>query len=399
MNRTPISNLLLTGEADADGNRIKKIGGSRFDIRDYGALGGGANDTAAIQDAVDAIPNSGGLLYVPAGTYKYSGETMTLDKKVTIVGDGGMEQFTDDAAISTIEFDSATDPLFDVKTSGCSFRDIHLKNTSGTIPTDGSAILVSGHGGILDASRVHCSGLTISKFYKGIDVESGSCHVFDNVFILDPVLYCMRLANLATPDGGDHSLSNCFFYHGDLAREADAALRIESGGGIKIVNLKVNAQIGALINGIELAVPDNVQTVDLLVANCSIENYTGAGIKGTTGATNSKWGNLLFTALQFAPSVSGSEYAIHLSPTTAGDFTGVCIANCYAITGTSSNPMVFLQNCHNISFVGCGGAGFNDLLSLGTGNTFARSAIVPPGGTTGQSLKKASNNNFDVVWG
>lgn len=48
----------------------RKRGSVRIDVRDHGAKGDGlSDDTAAIQAAIDALPNDGGTVYVPAGAY------------------------------------------------------------------------------------------------------------------------------------------------------------------------------------------------------------------------------------------------------------------------------------------------------------------------------------------
>lgn len=56
-------------------------------VLDFGAVGDGvADDTAELQAAIDATP-SGGVLYVPAGTYKLTAALAIADA-ITIVGDG-----------------------------------------------------------------------------------------------------------------------------------------------------------------------------------------------------------------------------------------------------------------------------------------------------------------------
>ncbi|MFC3267547.1 right-handed parallel beta-helix repeat-containing protein [Vulcaniibacterium thermophilum] len=45
-------------------------GSTRLNVRNYGAVGNGStNDTAAIQRAINALPSTGGTVYIPAGTY------------------------------------------------------------------------------------------------------------------------------------------------------------------------------------------------------------------------------------------------------------------------------------------------------------------------------------------
>lgn len=58
-------------------------------VRDYGAVGDGVvNDTAAIQRAEDAVAaQGGGVVWVPAGTYKAAG--IRLDSNVEITGEPG----------------------------------------------------------------------------------------------------------------------------------------------------------------------------------------------------------------------------------------------------------------------------------------------------------------------
>lgn len=95
--------LVFSGLADDtayvayDGSRYKSFrsapllgSGSEVNVKRYGATGLGlASDAAAIQAAFDAIPESGGTVYFPAGTYLV-GATLNLpsDRPWKIRGDG-----------------------------------------------------------------------------------------------------------------------------------------------------------------------------------------------------------------------------------------------------------------------------------------------------------------------
>lgn len=60
----------------------------RFNVKDYGAKGDGtADDTAAVQAAVNAAAAVNGLAYLPSGLYNISA-TITLPTAVALVGDG-----------------------------------------------------------------------------------------------------------------------------------------------------------------------------------------------------------------------------------------------------------------------------------------------------------------------
>lgn len=409
MNKTPINLGLAQSDLDLAGFHILNCpdiagtsGGYPFSVKNYGATGNGiTDDTAAIQAALAAIPSTGGVLYFPAGQYLYSGSTLSLNKKVTVMGDGGASGFIDVpgasvTSLSTILFGSETVTLFDVKVKGCAFKDIHACNTSAVDPSSGAGILVSGSGDSSDGNRTYYDGITVSGFYIGIDVQAGSYQQFNNCLIMSPVLYGIKLRNILNPDGGDHSISNCWIDQRDASRASATAIRIESGGGIKIINTKING-VPSWVNGIDLAVADNIVTSDLLVSNCSIESYTGSGIKGTTGATNSKWGNILITGNQFL-GVGGAAYGINMSATTAADFYGLVINGNYGRIGSSSNPFIGVANASDVVLTGNGQSGFSSLVTFGSGVVFARSQAVPSGGTTGQSLKKLSNADYDVGW-
>jgi len=62
--------LLPVGQAHAYVPPSRARGSTRLSVRNYGARGDGrTNDTAAIQRAINALPSTGGTVYIPAGTY------------------------------------------------------------------------------------------------------------------------------------------------------------------------------------------------------------------------------------------------------------------------------------------------------------------------------------------
>ena len=82
---------ILTGTADTD----KVVNSMYVNVLGYGADLTGVNDsTTAIQDAIDyaaSLPN-GGIVYLPAGTYKIT-NTLRLKSKVSMLGDGMIATF------------------------------------------------------------------------------------------------------------------------------------------------------------------------------------------------------------------------------------------------------------------------------------------------------------------
>src|SRR5574343_221491 len=56
-----------------------------YNVTAYGATGDGTtDDTAAIQDALDAVPVGGGIVHFPAGIYLVPSGGLTCDAPVTI---------------------------------------------------------------------------------------------------------------------------------------------------------------------------------------------------------------------------------------------------------------------------------------------------------------------------
>lgn len=96
-------------------------------VKDFGAVGDGvADDTAAIQAALDSVAPTGGVVFVPQGTYKTTA-TLKFDSNTTICGIG---------ANSRIKGASIAAPLFQSKGgSGARkyqlvIRDLGIDNTT-----------------------------------------------------------------------------------------------------------------------------------------------------------------------------------------------------------------------------------------------------------------------------
>lgn len=65
-----------------------KVGRLRIDVKDHGAVGDGvADDSTPFANALAAFGASGGILYIPAGTYRVSQQVLP-DKPIRIVGAG-----------------------------------------------------------------------------------------------------------------------------------------------------------------------------------------------------------------------------------------------------------------------------------------------------------------------
>src|SRR5690606_26642891 len=82
---------LVTGSSDtraALAARYVTQGSIVLNVRDFGAVGGGVtNDNGAFQAAINAAEDKGGgIVYVPAGSYRVTG--LTLPSKTILQGSG-----------------------------------------------------------------------------------------------------------------------------------------------------------------------------------------------------------------------------------------------------------------------------------------------------------------------
>lgn len=103
---TPIAGELLAGPAGsflaAGAGAVPRSylerGCEHLSVKDFGAAGDGvADETAALQAALAALPAAGGRLYLPAGRYRVSAP-LVLDKPGVVFGDGPASVLATDAA-------------------------------------------------------------------------------------------------------------------------------------------------------------------------------------------------------------------------------------------------------------------------------------------------------------
>ncbi len=99
----------------------------------FGAVGdGSADDTAAIQAAIDSLGANGGLVFLPAGAYKVTGELLVSTNRVHIVGAGIWATriiFAPTANDTCLKFEHATPTLGSTQ---CSVRNLSFYSTDST---------------------------------------------------------------------------------------------------------------------------------------------------------------------------------------------------------------------------------------------------------------------------
>lgn len=301
-------------QASADARYLK----STTDVQRVPApTGNETTDSAAIQAAHDALPSYGGEIVLAAGAYGLSGVTFT--KPVTLTGKGmgdpyaGRQGSSDTnhrnaRGITSLLVSSATIDALTV-VNGCTLRDFTMVNTA-TTPTAGSGIKVAT-GNSLRFQRVAVLG-----FYDNVSfVIQGEYWTMEDCFMYEPVRYGLWLRNTQNGDAGDGVVQGCSFVC--INRLASAAIRYESGGGLKITGLKVNGRnpTGAFTTGVDLALADGVATADLLITTSSFENISGYAVRlgRVSGGTNGTMSGFLISDNEIGYQVGSSGGGISLS--------------------------------------------------------------------------------------
>lgn len=321
-----------------------------INVMNYGAIGDGSvDDTTAIAASIAAIPSTGGVLYFPPGTYKVSGSGFTLAYPTRVVG-CGMGNF-DGAAITQINFTTSNAALFTVTADYAKFENISLENTYAGTPTSGSAGIKTA-GSYLE-QKVDYDSVSIYGFYINFDIEVGAQWTANDVFSINPVKYGMKIQNTVNNDAGDWSIVNSNFNTIDY--NADAAIRIESSGGGKITNLKINMSppggSGVFGYGIDIDNSSaNAATMILHVQDTSIENFSKDGIHVNIGTYF--WHHLYFIGVGIGvPTGNSGYYAIRLVSDSTTNLKNVIINGC-VFYGKTTDYAISLTKVDNANITG-----------------------------------------------
>ena len=323
-------------------------------VKDSGAIGDGTiDDTAAITAAIASIPAIGGVLYFPPGVYKTSGG-FTLAYPITVLG-CGMGNFGLTDAVTQINCTSRTAVLFNVTANAARFKDIALRNInpSTTAPTAGAGIKTAGS---YIEQKVDYESVSVYGFYINIDVQVGGQWTANNIFIMSPVLYGIKIQNTVNADAGDWSIENSNF-NTDLYN-ASAAIRIESSGGGKINNVKINtnpphgdASTFQFGDGIDLTCASS--TIILHVSNVSIENCSTNYIN--VNITAGSYRHLYFDNIGIGIAGGTSGYGICLNSYQLGKLENIVISGCNFYGGVGK-AAIYMNNVNNVfvsgSFIG-----------------------------------------------
>lgn len=349
------NNVVTAGTMDA----LQDGGGSGGSDLSWIVVAGTTDaDVAAAVAALNAT-TAGGVVYFPPGVWTNLPGGYVFTKPVTVLGCGcaASSLSTAPAAITAIQCDSPTANLFEFDADPWQVQNIHLVNTSGTAPTAGCGVY-SPHG---NGHRLE--NVTTLGFFNNWQVDNASEWFWTNSVTRGPVNYAAYVRNVALPDGGDQGIVNCQFIAD--AYNAAAGLRFESGGGMRITNCKFNYRTsGKFVNAIDIEMNGN--TVDFFISNCSIENFTGSGIKAR--APSGQLNDIIVNGVQFG-NYGSASIPLDFQPTSTGQFSRLMITGCEFIAPTSSVSAIALANIDNVTIGPCLLLNHPQLVTVGSGVT------------------------------
>jgi parallel beta-helix repeat protein len=156
-------------------------------VTDYGAHGNGvADDTTAVQNAINGLPTTGGVVYFPAGTYKLTAP-IALFSNVVLAGAGASSILAVSGNVNGITVQgTAGTPLTTIR-----LQDLTIQKTSGAITTNVaitatwvndlsiSRVLIANNGGVW-GSGFQCTNCNRSRLLDGRITGTGSTAILLN---------------------------------------------------------------------------------------------------------------------------------------------------------------------------------------------------------------------------
>lgn len=324
-----------------------KQNGFMVNVVDYGADSTGHTDcTTAIQNALDAVPIKGAIVFFPAGKYKTVGG-LTINYNTTILGANGnfSVDFTGtphfDTVGSVILCTSATNNLFTVNSSGCQFQNIALINTSITTPSAGASIYLDNAGTL----KIH--DCTIDGFWNNIDLINGLYWNISASSFVNPVNYNLYIHSPSYPDWGCNSLTTSYFQASALTV---ANIRYESSGALKISDCYFGGVAGHYPSAhIDAEIKGGTQ--QLQIDNCAFEAFYDYGIHvytygSASYAVVSITNNWLCSYHKVTGNyikIKGNIQGVVISNNTLGDYS---FGNIYGIAADSVTNISILGNVY-----------------------------------------------------
>jgi hypothetical protein len=254
-------------------------GNTTIDVTDKGALGDGVHDdTAAIQAAIDALPLTGGTVYIPSGKYM-------IDALVSINMRSHVRMLMD----STTELHAITNGVTRyhiIKVWGVNNVEIVGGNVvgerdthTGTTGEWGYGINISGSEDV-EILNVHISncwgdGLLIGGLGSGAILQRSN-HVTLNNIVTDNN---RRQGLTLAPSHHVYIYNSTFSHSNGTAPQAGIDMEPQTQGNVDTIRIENSHFISNTGNGIEI----QANVSNLLVLNSEFRYNYGFGILSVTG--------------------------------------------------------------------------------------------------------------------
>lgn len=237
----------------------------------FGAVGDGvANDTTAMQNAINAAIAAGLELYIPGGRYLIT-SSLTINNGIKIRGSGVFGYLTFPAAngkIGTVlKMANGINGIVVTTINPVCFEDFQIEYSAAQV--SGSAITINAAGGspLVVNSDSTFRNIFILSAFRGWDIVRGPRFVMHGCRSEGHIQIGLAYQFAEAADSGDWAMSDCLW----SSAATVGHVFIQSGGGHKITNCKMN---GASPFGVLWQQVDNgvASSVDLAISNCSMES-------------------------------------------------------------------------------------------------------------------------------
>ena len=275
----------LSGDAliAAKGSTTKRALADRFadslNVKDFGALGNGTDDTVNVLQAVAVACSTGKNLYFPKGNYKVS-QTIVITAPITIFGDGGNNYWNPTPVTSVInEIQASSTQIIFTGTGAKSYKYYGASNMQ---VSGGTSVNPSTRAGYNDSNYTmldFMNGATQRTFSTGILINSQGASI-ENMRIL-------------ADGGGSNGLNFYNTYRSDALGTSDWAggnsnwdFGVLNNGrsDIKMINVQVVGHwrmSGYFICANGLNLDDAKAPYRCYHENCIFQGYKGLTIRGS----------------------------------------------------------------------------------------------------------------------
>lgn len=318
-------------------------GSGALNVKSFGAIGNGVHDdTAAIQTALNiANLRGGGVVYLPAGTYKLS-SALTLYSNITMYGDG--------VALSVLQQTSTSAHGL----VGSNLELVTLQDFTVDGPATGTGVGIRLTGTVVIYSfYINMTRVMVKQFGShGILIDDPVTSVLTNVTSKENggegfYIQCSDLGTVGTST----SLIGCYAHNNT------------SGNGFRLYNMVYSALSGCATdnntNGYKIEACEGVT-----LTGCGAEENTGDSIQVNGGNNISVWGAWLSESGTNGVHVTGSAHQVTLK----------------GIKEFSSGSATFIKvdaGCTEVTIENCKSDTLTNSLAVGTTTVLPANSPTP----------------------